>query len=257
MNISFQKYQGSGNDFIIIDNRENHFPKNDTNLIKQLCNRRLGIGSDGLILVENDDEAHFYMDFINPDGSRSFCGNGSRCVVQYAYDNLGMEGKLQFHAIDGLHQGYSENGSIKIKMNPVSELEVGDYYMVIDTGSPHYVQYVNDVEAIDVVSAAWDVRYNERFEQEGINVNFVERLNDAIKIRTYERGVEDETLSCGTGVTAAALSVALAEDHWNGEVKVITRGGELSVSYEKNGNQFSEIWLSGPAKKVFEGKIDA
>ena len=257
LKISFQKYQGTGNDFVIIDNRNGDFPKNDMELILRLCDRKIGIGSDGVILIEKDDTAEFYMDFINPDGSRSFCGNGSRCVVQYAYDNLGLEGTITFNAIDGIHEGYAEDGWIKLKMNAVSELEIGDYYLIVDTGSPHYVQYVNDVEAIDVVSAAWDVRYSERFEKDGINVNFVERQNGAIKMRTYERGVEDETLSCGTGVAAAALSAALSEDTERGEVRVITRGGDLKVSYKKEGKQFSDIWLSGPVKKVFEGTIHA
>jgi len=255
MKFEFQKYQGTGNDFVIIDNRDGIFPVDDLEMVRAICSRRLGVGSDGLILLEKDAESDFYMNFFNPDASQSFCGNGSRCITQYALDNGIVSGKVSFRAIDGFHISEKVGDWIHLKMNDVSEIENGEAYAILDTGSPHYIERVNNAEEVDIIERAHQIRYSERFQKSGINVNFVEAISSKIKMRTYERGVEAETLSCGTGVTAAALAFAL-EKNVEKEVEVETKGGELKVTFERDGQGFKNIWLCGPAKKVFEGKID-
>jgi len=255
MKLQFDKYQGTGNDFIIIDNRNKVFPLGDLKLVQNICSRRTGIGSDGLILLEEDSESDFYMNFFNPDGSQSFCGNGSRCIVQYAIDNKIVSIKANFKAIDGLHSAEKVGDWMHLKMNDVNDIECGNGYCVLNTGSPHYIERVRNTEDVDIIERAHRIRYSERFQKNGINVNFVEAISSRIKMRTYERGVEGETLSCGTGVTAAALAFAI-EDGIEDEVKVETRGGDLKVAFKREGQGFKNIWLCGPAKKVFEGYIN-
>lgn len=252
----FYKYQGTGNDFIMIDNRNSVFDKNDHALIGRLCHRKFGIGADGLILIESDAGYDFEMIYFNPDGSKSFCGNGSRCAVAFAYFLNIIEKKCHFLAIDGPHTGeLLSDGRVSVSLKNISEIESDEHHFFINTGSPHYVRYVDRLDHYPVIEEARKIRYNDRFRQEGTNVNFVEDLNGSIRVRTYERGVEDETLSCGSGVTACALSYAFLKGI-SKHVRVKTEGGELEVNFNRQGDQdFTEIHLVGPATEVFKGEI--
>ena len=259
MKIHFQKYQGTGNDFIIIDNRDNHIAQLDTDSIKLLCDRRFGIGADGLMLLNQKAPYDFEMKYFNADGRESsMCGNGGRCLVKFAY-SLGIhKSRYHFMAIDGEHEAeIDDNGTVRLKMKDVKKVvEIyGDY--ILNTGSPHYVKLVHEVMQCDVVKKGRDIRNSSDFEKEGINVNFVEQTEpDEITVRTYERGVEDETLSCGTGVTASAL-VLYHNDVGFNDVTVNTRGGRLTVEYDRMADgSFENIWLCGPADKVFEGDVE-
>lgn len=249
----FHKYQGTGNDFIIADNRSGRYQLSDEQ-VKQLCDRRFGIGSDGLILIEKDGESDFYMNFFNPDASKSFCGNGSRCAVMFA-SKLGIGGShFVFRAIDGLHKAELDGDEVRIHMRNVTQwLHDGDEFN-IHTGSPHLIRYTPEVAALDVKTLGAGIRYSEVYKAEGINVNFVEETPEGIFMRTYERGVEDETLSCGTGVTAAALSFALRHPGAT-DVNVLTRGGHLKVRWKRTVVGFEDVWLCGPAVAVFDGNI--
>lgn len=252
--LTFYKYQGTGNDFVMIDNRDLEFPKN-TELIKKLCDRRFGIGGDGLILLENHKDYDFKMVYYNADGNEStMCGNGGRCIVAFAHFLDVFEEHCRFLAIDGAHEAQIKNGTVKLKMIDVEKINFYHDDFVLNTGSPHYVKYVNDVENFEVYTNGYAIRNSEDFKKEGINVNFVEKLDEnKIFVRTYERGVEDETYSCGTGVTACALSFIRGKNKNTIEVK--TLGGNLKVYATQNGESFKEIWLEGPAKQVFEGKL--
>jgi diaminopimelate epimerase len=255
MQLKFYKYQGTGNDFVMIDDRENRLHLS-TQQIQHLCDRRFGIGADGVILIRNHEAVDFEMVYYNSDGSQSFCGNGSRCALAFA-ESLGIyKSEASFIAIDGEHVGKSQNNLFYTKMGDVAEVEVGDGYMYIHTGSPHYVIWKDDLSDFNLVEEAKTIRYNNRFKAEGTNVNFVKELTDGVQVRTYERGVEDETLSCGTGVTAVTLAQAVKHNLKDSELKIKVEGGELKVSFEREGNQFKNIWLIGPAEFVFEGKIE-
>ena len=253
--ISFYKYQGTGNDFVMIDNRENIFDKSNIKLVTELCDRRFGIGADGVILIENSSRSDFEMVYFNPDGSQSLCGNGSRCAVMFA-QFLGMINlETNFMAIDGEHYARIENGNVHLKMHDVETYEIISNDFLIDTGSPHYIQFVEHVNAIDPVIEGRKIRYSERFKEKGVNVNFLEKIDDhKVKIRTYERGVENETLSCGTGCTAAALSMAIDNDI--SSVGLQAMGGDLRVDFQKENGRFTNIYLIGPAKQVFQGQIE-
>ena len=253
--IEFHKYQGTGNDFVVIDDRMGIFDLNNISLIQKICDRKFGIGSDGLILIQKHSTLDFTMIFYNPDGSKSFCGNGSRCAVQFVNDQqMFSKSEYSFEAIDGNHIGRIENGEVSISINDLKECrKMGEDYF-LNTGSPHYIKFVKEIELSDVMEEGSAIRYSDAFMPGGTNVNFVEKLDQHIKVRTYERGVENETLSCGSGVTAAALSVAL-KDHLNSPIKVETPGGILNVSFKKSGENFTEIFLSGPAKYVFKGEF--
>ncbi len=269
MQYTFYKYQGTGNDFVIIDDRTLKFPMHDTQLVKQLCDRKFGIGADGLMLLQPHAESAYFMKYYNSDGREStMCGNGGRCLAAFALHQGVVNGNHTFMAIDGLHDVEAEQQTpssiwIKLHMQDVHAVDIrpNETY-VLNTGSPHYVQFLpTPIQNFAVVNEAKKVRYNEEFNQEGINVNFVNLLGlHTIEMRTYERGVEDETLSCGTGVTAAALSSALLNGLPDGkhEITVNTPGGTLRVSfmYHKTENRFSEVWLQGPATFVFKGTVD-
>lgn len=256
MTISFKKYQSTGNDFILIDNRDLSFPSYNQALISKLCNRWFGIGADGLILIQKIDTADFNMVYFNADGSEgSFCGNGSRAAVHFS-ESLGMfNSSCTLQAYDGLHEARINKDFIKVKLKDVqngSHLLNGTF---IDTGSPHYVEFVNNVDEIDILDQGMKLRYNTQFGSDGSNINFVEHLdNNKVKVRTYERGVENETLSCGTGVTACAI--ASSETEGDNRIYIITKGGELTVSFNRNKGAFSNIWLEGPTEMVFDGQID-
>lgn len=256
MKIEFHKYQGTGNDFIVIDDLNRDFPSNDSKLIAELCDRKFGIGSDGILLLQSSPQKDFYLDFINPDSSRSFCGNGSRCAVMFARDIGVIEEHCSFDAIDGVHIAHIDRDLVSLKMSNVTQYSKTDQGIFLDTGSPHVVQYTDNLEDMDLVGEGKKIRYSQQFQSGGgTNVNFLSRQGDNIKIRTYERGVEDETLSCGTGVVASAIT-AVIEKKATSPVTVHTRGGTLQVRFEENGNTFSDIWLIGPAKEVFHGTIE-
>jgi diaminopimelate epimerase len=253
--LHFYKYQGTGNDFIMVDNRDLFFPK-EKEIIAQLCDRRFGIGGDGLILLENENGYDFKMVYYNADGNEStMCGNGGRCTVAFAYRLDIFENSCKFLAIDGEHEAYINNGNVRLKMIEVKELLQIDGNTVLNTGSPHFVKQINDLQNYDVVTQGKSIRNSEHYKKEGINVNFMEVLQeDLLFVRTYERGVEDETYSCGTGVTACAIAYLNNKNKKSVQVKVL--GGMLKVSLEQNENLFYNIWLEGPAKMVFQGKIN-
>jgi diaminopimelate epimerase len=258
MQLHFYKYHGTGNDFIILDNR-----KGDHHLTKKqiafLCHRRFGIGADGLMLLNAYVGYDFEMKYYNADGAESsMCGNGGRCLVKFAYDRGIIKRDYRFVAIDGEHEASIDmDGTVALKMNDVDNVRFDHGKYILDTGSPHYVEVVEEVLHLNVVDRGRQVRYSEPFRNEGINVNFVQQTvePDKIIVRTYERGVEDETWSCGTGVTAAALVCFHNENGYN-RVEVKTKGGELSVEYDRIDDSFQNIWLIGPAVKVFEGDIE-
>jgi diaminopimelate epimerase len=254
----FFKYQGTGNDFIILDNRNWSYTALATERIRHLCDRRLGIGADGLMLLNPHAGYDFEMKYYNSDGREStMCGNGGRCMVKFAFD-LGIR-KSQYHflAVDGPHLAeIATDGTVNLKMKDVGRIRDLNGDFILDTGSPHYVRMVADVMEFDVVQNGMDIRYGGDFAKEGINVNFVEqRRPDEIVVRTYERGVEDETLSCGTGVTAAALA-SFHNEVGHNYIKVFTKGGKLTVRFDRTADQhYENVWLCGPAVKVFEGHI--
>lgn len=258
MKFVFHKYHGTGNDFIIIDNRA-HKVKLSTKQIAHLCHRRFGIGADGLMLLQNKKGFDFEMVYYNSDGKESsFCGNGSRCIVAFTKE-LGVIKKSEttFIATDGVHTAKIKGETISMKMRDVKNIEAEEGVYLLNTGSPHYVRFTEGVKTAEIISEAKRIRYSERFAKEGVNVNFAEKNGKGIFVRTYERGVEDETLSCGTGVTASAIAsavkgIATAKD----SCKIVTPGGELLVKFHKeNNNSFSDIWLEGPATFVFKGEV--
>lgn len=259
MTVKFYKYQGTGNDFIMIDNR-NGALGNNPRLIRHLCNRHFGIGADGLIYLENLPGYDFKMVYFNSDGNESsMCGNGGRCLIRFAAQLGVVHSSCRFMAIDGEHTGQiHSNGIITLKMKDVDAIETYSTDFVLNTGSPHYVRFTGDVKSINLVAEARSIRYSERFSEKGINVNFVQQLDKGkISVRTYERGVEDETLSCGTGVVASALAfVSSLAGHSLEKISVETPGGSLEVTFRREGSAFKDIYLTGPAEKVFEGEIN-
>ena len=256
MNITFYKYEGTGNDFIMIDNRDHLFPKENLNLIHKLCDRHFGIGADGLILVENDSDTDFKMLYFNADGNEgTMCGNGGRCIVAFA-NKLGIiSEKTTFNAIDGLHHASMENDLVSLQMIDIDTIEVYDKYVFTNTGSPHHVQLVDDLENYDVISKGRKIR-NE-YGNEGSNINFVAQTNEnSFNVRTYERGVENETLACGTGVTAVAIAMHKTKKTNSNKINLQVLGGELEVSFEVENNHYKNVFLKGPATFVFKGKIE-
>ncbi len=259
MIIPFSKYHGTGNDFIIINNFDDKIVENN-NLFQILCNRHTGIGADGLILLNSSEKYDFEMRYFNSDGQlASFCGNGGRCIAAFAYRLGIVDKKMIFKACDGIHsaeiiENKNKNFIVKININDVENIINIDNMYVTDTGSPHAILFVEDINEIDAVAYGRKIRNDDKFLENGINVDFVQILDDGIQIRTYERGVEDETLSCGTGVTASALCFAKFYNK-NSPVKVITRGGTLYVYFKIKGNcSFYDIILQGPATFIYEGK---
>ena len=259
MVLRFHKYQGTGNDFIMVDQRDikyiHHF---ETQLIKTLCDRRFGIGADGLILLENSPGNDFRMVYFNADGHEgSMCGNGGRCILAFAR-TLGIFDKATtFDAVDGVHSGkVQSDGTIGMQMRDVNEIiSIDKNTHELNTGSPHYVIYLNNLP-VNVKLEGANIRYSDKYKKEGINVNFVvEKSVNKLEAATYERGVEDETYSCGTGVTAIALSYAYKHNLLGkNEIFIDMKGGELRVTFVREGMEnFTDIWLSGPAEKVFEG----
>lgn len=257
MRLSFTKYQGTGNDFVMIDNRQQNLPSLSVEQIVKICDRRFGVGADGLIIIQPHPDLDFEMIYYNSDGSQSLCGNGSRCAMMFARAIGLAKDKAQFLAYDGPHEAFIEGDLVHFKMNDVSQtqqLSTEEYF--INTGSPHHICFVNEVKTYPVYDKGAEIRYSEQYKLAGTNVNFVERISEnGIFVRTYERGVENETLSCGTGVTAASLAVALRGA--NSPVSIKTLGGELQVSFKtQDQKKFSDIYLIGPAEEVFQGIIE-
>lgn len=261
MHLKFYKYQGTGNDFILFDNRDLKIRRNNNTWFAQICDRRFGIGADGVMLLQNAEGADFEMVYYNADGGESsMCGNGGRCMINFA-KSIGIEKeRYRFKAADGMHEGYVEDEIVYLKMGDVKNVSLSPVYCLLNTGSPHYVQFVSDTGKIKIREEGAAIRYSEPFKEEGVNVNFVQMLGSGIRIRTYERGVEDETLSCGTGVTAAAIALAAQNNYEDGhyDIPVETMGGKLVVSFDKKGKEeFENVWLIGPGAFVFAGEVDS
>jgi diaminopimelate epimerase len=259
--IPFFKYQGTGNDFILIDQREfKYLKKADTEKIRFMCDRHFGIGADGLILLELLDGYDFEMVYFNSDGNESsMCGNGGRCITKFAHDLGIIEHQASFLAIDGPHDALVEvDGGIALKMKDIDTVELKDHAVVLDTGSPHYVAFVEDINAVDIINDARTIRYSAPFKEKGINVNFVQpSKDDTLTVATYERGVEWETLSCGTGVTAAAIAHVVHQQKPDGyyEIPIQAKGGNLVIKFDYKAGKITNVWLCGPAEFVFEGRI--
>ncbi|WP_430814904.1 diaminopimelate epimerase [Carboxylicivirga sp. RSCT41] len=256
--IEFYKYQGAGNDFVIIDNRSAQFDGDNYSLINKLCDRRFGIGGDGLMLLENHPDMDFTMRYFNADGHEaSMCGNGGRCIAAFAVHQGIVEtpDNFTFMAVDGEHHASYKDGIVNLKMINVDTVSIKPDSTFLDTGSPHHVQFVDDIDKTDVFNLGKATRYSEAYAPDGTNVNFVQFKNENnIKVRTYERGVENETLACGTGVVASAISAHLKKPEFN-QFNIEVLGGNLKVTFEVLNEQFKNIWLEGPATFVFKGSI--
>jgi diaminopimelate epimerase len=263
MEVAFHKYHGAGNDFILLDNRKKKYSKLSSKQIAFLCDRHFGIGADGLVTLNKTNKAKLEMKYFNADGGiGSMCGNGSRCFVLFARQLKLIIKDVSFKAYDGIHKATilkykNQSAEIKVSMNDVNSIEKTNGDLFLNTGSPHHVKFVKSIEGIEVVTEGRKIRNNSTYKKEGTNVNFVAIKNDKIFIRTYERGVEDETLACGTGITASALAA-----HYAGklpkdkkEINVVARGGNLKVSFQKNNKSYNNIYLSGPAEFVYTGTV--
>ncbi len=267
MFIRFHKYEGTGNDFIMIDNRQNEFPKNNTKLVAHLCDRRFGIGADGLLLLENDTltdatdtNIDFRMVYYNSDGNESsMCGNGGRCIVAFAKSLGIIENKTVFVATDGLHHAeILEDNRVALQMKDVDEVKINPDYIFLNTGSPHHVTVVHTLENYDVKSNGAKIRYSALYGKAGSNVNFVtQKSPEHFALRTYERGVEDETLSCGTGATAVAIAMNAIGKTKSKTINLDVQGGQLKVSFDVEQGRYKNVFLTGPATFVFSGEIDA
>lgn len=253
--VRFSKYQGAGNDFVLVDNRDNSFDRANETLVKKLCDRRFGIGADGLMLLQNKENYDFEMIYYNADGREgSMCGNGGRCIVAFAHDLGIVTDSTVFLAVDGIHHASISPELVNLQMIDVNEFgRDGDAY-ILQTGSPHYVSFVTNLKEKNVFQDGYTIRNNAVYTTEGINVNFIEKEGNGYFLRTFERGVEDETFACGTGATAAAMAVAL-QTELEGDITIPVRvlGGQLYISFHKDGHRFTNVYLRGPAKFVFEG----
>lgn len=256
MNVTFYKYQGTGNDFVLIDNRNLTFPKNNMALINSICNRHFGVGADGLILLEKDDTCDFKMIYFNADGNESsMCGNGGRCIVAFAYKLGIFSDKTTFTAIDGVHHASIKKDIISLQMIDVQDIEIHKNHTFLNTGSPHHVEVVASVNDIDVAKKGKELRNS--YGKAGSNINFVEKINHTtFKVRTYERGVEDETLACGTGVTAVAIAMHKTKNTENTDIILPVKGGILEVTFDFIDNHYKNVFLKGPAAFVFKGVIN-
>jgi diaminopimelate epimerase len=258
MELEFYKYQGTGNDFVMIDNRSNIFPKENTQLVAHLCDRRFGIGADGLILLDNDATTDFRMVYYNSDGNlSSMCGNGGRCLVAFAKKLNVIQNETTFMATDGLHYAtVGADGIVSLQMIDVAEIKNTPDYSFLNTGSPHHVQLVTDLEHYNVKENGAAIRYGDLYGQQGSNINFVKKIDDAtFSLRTYERGVEDETLACGTGATAVAIAMNATGQTDLNTIHLNVEGGKLAVSFDIEDGKYTNVFLKGPAEFVFKGTI--
>lgn len=257
MKLHFYKYQGTGNDFILLDNRDGAITLN-TQQIARLCDRRFGIGADGLMLLEQSTGYDFRMVYYNADGNEStMCGNGGRCITAFAKKLGIVEESVNFLAIDGKHHAtFHTDGTISLHMQDVTDIINESGHTILNTGSPHYVVFVDDVQTTDVFAQGRSIRNQQAFQPKGINVNFVQQMSDGIWVRTYERGVEDETLSCGTGVTASAIAYHNNDSNGHFSVNIKTPGGKLNVRFDKDSLASAKnVVLTGPATYVYEGDV--
>jgi diaminopimelate epimerase len=260
--IQFYKYHGAGNDFIIfnclndsLDFTEDH--------IAYICDRHTGIGADGVMFLLKSEEYDFEMKYYNSDGKEgTMCGNGGRCMISFAYDMGIIKDEYRFIAVDGKHYGKileinAKEKTVELQMTDVNMVNEQNGKYVIDTGSPHYLDFRENIENLDVYQEGRSIRYSEQFEEEGINVNFIESRENKLYVRTYERGVENETLACGTGVTAAAIAMSLKQKGKYSQYDIQTLGGDLHVRFQSSGkNRFTNIFLTGPATYVFTGALE-
>jgi diaminopimelate epimerase len=257
MKLIFNKYQGAGNDFIIINNRDGSFDPANYDLVNRLCDRRFGIGADGLILVSNSREYDYEMKYYNADGKLgTMCGNGGRCVSHFALKHNIAGSNQRFLASDGEHEALVNGGTVSLKMGNVKDYKMVENNWFLDTGSPHYVVFGNNVGEINVYDEGKRLRWSDHFAPGGTNVNFVQVEKNRLFVRTFERGVEDETMACGTGVTASAIASTLTGQLVSNSIDIKTKGGDLNVKFEKSGEQFINVWLTGPATFVFEGLVE-
>jgi diaminopimelate epimerase len=256
--VKFYKYQGTGNDFIIFDSFHERLPDIEPEIIKKLCHRRFGIGADGLMILKSHPEYDFEMDYYNSDGSGStLCGNGGRCIVSLAKRKGYIKNKVLFKASDGYHEAYINDTNVDLKMSDVEQVLFQDRHYSCYTGSPHLQYFVEHVDSINVREEGRNIRYSDPYKEAGTNVNFIEVIGkESLKIRTYERGVEAETYSCGTGSVASALTYAEINGLNSGDIEITAKGGILHVSFEKRNNKYSNIWLKGPATFIFEGYLN-
>jgi diaminopimelate epimerase len=255
MNIPFFKYQGTGNDFVMIDNRTNLFPKENTRIISQLCDRHFGIGADGVILIENDAETDFKMIYFNADGSETMCGNGGRCSVAFAKKLNIINSKTTFMAFDGLHYAEINKEVVALQMGDVDEITVNEQSVFANTGTQHHVEMVASLDNFPVVEKGKKIRYS--YSEPGSNVNFVEQINtNTFRVRTYEKGVENETLACGTGVTAVAIAMHKTNKTTSNLVYLPVEGGRLEVSFKEDHGVYKNVYLKGPATFVFKGSFE-
>ncbi len=259
MNIKFSKYQGAGNDFVLIDHRENKLKTIDNKLVAQLCDRRFGIGGDGLMLLIMHNDYDFEMVYYNADGNiGSMCGNGGRCIVAFAKSLGIIDFETNFLAVDGPHYAKitAEGNWVELQMIDVDTVNKDGNAFILNTGSPHYVAQVENLKSFDVFTNGKDIRNNDTYKTDGINVNFVEQKEDHLFVRTFERGVEDETFACGTGATAVAMAMAQQKEPGYIETPIKVLGGDLQVNFSYDGKKFTDVFLCGPAEKVFDGEIN-
>ncbi len=256
MKFSIYKYQGTGNDFVIVNNCKEEFPI-EKKIIQNICNRRFGIGADGLMLLQNDRKADFYMNYFNADGNEStMCGNGGRCLVRFAHDHKIISKNTSFNAVDGLHTAIVFPDKITLGMTNVKKIDTYDQHYFLNTGSPHHVEFVENIKSFDVFTNGKLIRNGAPYLKKGTNVNFAEKIaKNTLFVRTYERGVENETYSCGTGVTAAAIA-SFKKGITGDQVIIHTLGGILEVQFQEVNDQFIDVKLTGPAQFVFKGEIN-
>ncbi len=257
--MEFYKYQGTGNDFVMIDDREKKFDRKNTDLVAKLCDRKFGVGADGVILIAPSKKADFEMIYYNADGALgSMCGNGGRCAVAFAKKLGIVEEHSSFLAFDGMHNAtIDENGIVSLQMKDVDEVIINDNQIFVDTGSPHHIEMVDSLKEFDVDGIGKKIRHSVLYGAEGSNINFVVQTGpNAFEMRTYERGVEAETLSCGTGATAVAIAMNAFEKTRGARILIDTLGGKLEVSYDENAGKFTNVFLKGEAKFVFKGDFE-
>ncbi|MEO9570580.1 MAG: diaminopimelate epimerase [Polaribacter sp.] len=254
MNLDFYKYQGTGNDFVMVDNRTKKFPKENVAIISKLCDRNFGVGADGVILIENDADYDFKMIYFNADGSQTFCGNGGRCAVAFAKHLNIIDSKTHFIAFDGDHFADIESGIVSLKMIDVNEIKIQENSVFAYTGTQHHVEMVVNLDNFPVFEKGKEIRYS--YSDPGSNVNFVEQINNTtFRVRTYEKGVENETLACGTGVTAVAIAMHITKKTNSNLINLPVEGGNLNVSFTEKNGTYTNVFLKGPATFVFKGNI--
>lgn len=257
MEFVFYKYQGAGNDFVMVDNRQLTFPKNNATLVRNLCNRRFGIGGDGLILLESSKKYDFKMVYFNADGNEgSMCGNGGRCIVRFAEQLQIIKQKTTFEATDGIHFATLSKKDISLEMIAVDKVSTFKTHCFLNTGSPHHVEFCKNIKEIDVKNTGANIRYGAPYFKEGANVNFAEQIStNSFNIRTYERGVENETLACGTGATAVAIAAYKSKKTTEKTIYINALGGNLKISFQENDGRFYDVFLTGEATFVFKGTL--